>query len=389
MNETLAKQKVTPKKMNATNARGLNAVKQRVKKNNKDYQAQIDLFRKDSGAFMESDEEEAPAPKPTKVRFQEALAPEEVDEDEDKGFARVDKRGKAIPFSPESIQKHLRAIVESRGRKNTDRAEQIKIMEELYKVAETPYLKIRVLQTLVSARFDLGSGTTTSMPLEHWKAAEKELAALLTLLETHKDHVVIEGAEEWEDDDKTPVLGPEDKYIKVPGSVVSYIERLDDELTRSLQSIDPHTSEYIERLTDEASLYNIILQGLLYYETIRKDASLEIPQESLNRVIQRRLDHVYFKVCTQNSASCLLILLLTCTSPPKLSRSWRRTPGSRFRAPSTLPSHLVPCQAMPTSLSTPSATTCLTTARALSVPVLCSARSISWPCMTSTTGPAT
>jgi translation initiation factor 3 subunit C len=170
-------------------------------------------------------------------------------------------------------------------------------MEELNKVAETPYLKIRVLQTLVSARFDLGSGTANSMPLEHWKAAEKELGTLLALLETHKDHVVIEGAEEWDDDDKTPVLGPDDKYIKVAGSVVSYIERLDDELTRSLQSIDPHTSEYIDRLTDETSLYNIILQGLLYYETIRKDASLEIPQESLNRIIQRRLDHVYFKVC--------------------------------------------------------------------------------------------
>ncbi|KAK4152660.1 eukaryotic translation initiation factor 3 subunit 8 N-terminus-domain-containing protein [Chaetomidium leptoderma] len=295
MNETLAKQKVTPKKLNATNARGLNAVKQRIKKNNKDYQPQIDAFRKDSDDFMESDEEEAPPPKATKVKFQDTFAPEEGAEDEDKGFARVDKRGKAIPFSPESIQKHLRSIVESRGRKNTDRGEQIKIMEELNKVAETPYLKIRVLQTLVSARFDLGSGTTTSMPLEHWKAAEKELAALLALLEANKDHVVIEGAEEWEDDDKTPVLGPDDKYIKVPGSVVSYIERLDDELTRSLQSIDPHTSEYIERLTDEASLYNIILQGLLYYETIRKDASLEIPQESLNRIIQRRLDHVYFK----------------------------------------------------------------------------------------------
>ncbi|KXX74645.1 Eukaryotic translation initiation factor 3 subunit C [Madurella mycetomatis] len=295
LNETLAKQKVTPKKMNATNARGLNAVKQRIKKNNKDYQTQIDAFRKDSDAFMESsEEEEEPLPKPTKVRFQEVLAPEEAD-DQKKGFAKVDKRGKPIQFSPESIQKHLRAIIESRGRKNTDRLEQIRVMEELNKVAETPYLQIRVLQTLVSARFDLGSGTASSMPLEHWKAAEKELATLLTLLETQKDHVVIEGAEEWDDDDKTPVLGPDDKYIKVPGSIVSYIERLDDELTRSLQSIDPHTSEYIERLTDEASLYNIILQGLLYYETIRKDVSLEVPQESVNRIIQRRLDHVYFK----------------------------------------------------------------------------------------------
>jgi len=295
MNETLAKQKVTPKKMNATNARGLNAVKQRIKKNNKDYQEQIDAYRKDSEAFMESDEEEIPAPKVTKVKFDAFTTGE--DEEDGAGFETVGKGGRALQFTPESIFKHLRTILESRGKKNTDRQEQISIMEKLFKVAETPYQKIRVLMTLVSARFDLGSGGAASMPLEHWKAAEKELGVLLQILEVAKDHIVIEGAEEWEDDDKAPVLENGQKYIKIPGSVVSYIERLDDELTRSLQAIDPHTSEYIERLTDEGSLYNIIFQGLLYYEALREDASLEVPQESVNRIIQRRLDHVYYKVC--------------------------------------------------------------------------------------------
>ncbi|KAK5653162.1 hypothetical protein OQA88_9261 [Cercophora sp. LCS_1] len=294
MNETLAKQKVTPKKMNATNARGLNAVKQRIKKNNKDYQDQIDAFRKDNDSFMESDEEEAPVVKATKVKFQAAAAEAPAQED-DEGFATVGKGGRALQFTPESIFKHLRTILESRGKKNTDRLEQIKIMEKLYEVAVTPYQKIRVLMTLVSARFDLGSGGATSMPLEHWKAAEKELGLLLEILDAEKDHVVIEGAEEWDDDEKPPVIEKGEKYIKIPGSVVSYIERLDDELTRSLQSIDPHTSEYIDRLTDETSLYNIIFRGLLYYEAIREDASLEVPQESLNRIIQRRLDHVYYK----------------------------------------------------------------------------------------------
>ncbi|KAM7197891.1 Eukaryotic translation initiation factor 3 subunit 8 N-terminus domain containing protein [Rhypophila sp. PSN 637] len=292
MNETLAKQKVTPKKMNATNARGLNAVKQRIKKGNKDYQDQIDAFRKDSDAFMESDEEEAPPPpKATKVRFEATSFP---GEDDGGDFTEV-TGGRGPKLTPESIPKHLRAILESRGKKNTDRLEQIKIMERLLAVAVTPYQKIRVLMTLVSARFDLGTGGASSMPLEQWKAAERELASLLSLLEKEKDHIVIEGAEEWDDDDRAPVLENGQKYIKIPGSIVSYIERLDDELTRSLQSIDPHTSEYIERLTDEGSLYNIIVQGLLYYEMLRKDASLEVPQESLNRMIQRRLDHVYFK----------------------------------------------------------------------------------------------
>jgi translation initiation factor 3 subunit C len=296
MNETIAKQKVTPKKMNATNARGLNAVKQKIKKNNKDYQEQIDAYRKDSDAFMESDEEEAPVPKKVAKPKFEAFTTAEEDEDA-AGFETVGKGGKALQFTPESIFKHLRTILESRGKKNTDRQEQISIMEKLFKVAETPYQKIRVLMTLVSARFDLGSGGASSMPLEHWKSAEKELGVLLHILEVAKDHIVIEGAEEWEDDEKAPTLEEGQKYIKIPGSVVSYIERLDDELTRSLQAIDPHTSEYIERLTDEGSLYNIIFQGQLYYEALQKDVSLEVPQESLNRIIQRRLDHVYYKVC--------------------------------------------------------------------------------------------
>ena len=47
MNETIAKQKVSTKKMTATNARGLNAVKQRIKKNNKDYQKEIDTYKED------------------------------------------------------------------------------------------------------------------------------------------------------------------------------------------------------------------------------------------------------------------------------------------------------------------------------------------------------
>ena len=42
MNETVIKQKSSAKKMNASNAKGFNAVKQRIKKNNKDYMAEIE-----------------------------------------------------------------------------------------------------------------------------------------------------------------------------------------------------------------------------------------------------------------------------------------------------------------------------------------------------------
>ncbi|KAL4725553.1 Translation initiation factor 3 subunit c [Fusarium chlamydosporum] len=295
MNESLAKQKVTPKKMNAIQARSLNAVKQKVKKTNKEYQSQIDAYRADKDGFMESSENEpvAPAPKAKKVSLQVDAAPTE--EGDDDGFATVGKGGRTLQYTPESIFKHLRTIMESRGKKNTDKTEQIKTMEKLHEIANTPYQKIRVLLTLVSTRFDVGSGGASAMSLEHWKAAEKELSSLLQVLEENHDYVVVENAEEWDDDEKPPTLQEGEKHIKVPGSIVSYIERLDDELVRSLQSIDPHTSEYIERLQDEGALYNIIFRGLLYYEYLRKDDSLEIPQDSVNRIVMRRLEHVYFK----------------------------------------------------------------------------------------------
>ena len=294
MNETIAKQKVTARKMNATNARGLNAVKQRIKKNNKDYQKDIDAYKADKDGFMESEEEEeVVVPKTKKAR---AITADLLLEDDDEGFATVGKGGRTLQFTPESILKHLRTIMESRGKKNTDRTEQIKIMEKLYEVAINPYQRIRVLLTLISTRFDLSTGVQTFMSQEQWKAAEQEFGNLLQVLEANPELVVVENAEEWEDDDKAPTVVT-GETLKIPGSIVSYVERLDDELTRSLQHIDPHTAEYIDRLSDEGALYNNIVRTLLYTENIKKNAKLEVPQDGLNRIVMRRLEHVYFKVC--------------------------------------------------------------------------------------------
>lgn len=78
---------------------------------------------------------------------------------------------------------------------------------------------------------------------------------------------------------------------------MSFVERLDDELTRSLQHIDPHTAEYVERLADEGLLYSQLVRTLIYVESLKKIPELEFPQEPVNRIVMRRLEHVYFKVC--------------------------------------------------------------------------------------------
>lgn len=296
INETNDKQKAGGKKMNPINAKGFNAMKQKIRKNNKDYVTEIDKYRADKDGFMESEDEEPleveQKTRKNKVQRLDAL---EASIDEE-GFATVGRGGKALVYTPESILKHLRTIIESRGKKNTDRSEQIRVMERLLEVANTPYQRIRVLLTIISTRFDV---TTTSvqayMSQESWRAAEREFSLLLQTLEDEPQYIVTEVAEEWDDDEKQPNPAAGETF-KIPGSVVSLLERLDDELTRSLQQTDPHTAEYIDRLSDEQVLYTDIVRTLIYIETINKKLEkAEALQENVNRTAIRRLEHIYFK----------------------------------------------------------------------------------------------
>lgn len=145
--------------------------------------------------------------------------------------------------------------------------------------------------------------------LIYFRAAD-DFINLLSILAANPGTIVTESAEEWEDDEKQPVIEP-DTVFKVPGSIASFVERLDDELTRSLQHIDPHTAEYIERLSDETLLYTNIVRGQLYLERIKSIPGLPATQDSINRVIMRRLEHVYFKpsqvvtILEENTAKAL------------------------------------------------------------------------------------
>ena len=142
-------------------------MKQKVRKNNKEYMVEIEKFRKNKEGYMMEEEEEVVVEKPRKAKpvYVDSLGP-----DDEEGFTVMGRGGKVLQYTPESILKHLRSFVESRGKKNTDRAEQIRIMEKLLEVATTPYQNIRVLLTLISTRFDLTSGSSTNyMSQEQWK----------------------------------------------------------------------------------------------------------------------------------------------------------------------------------------------------------------------------
>lgn len=171
MVEAHEKQK-TDKKMSALAAKGLNAVRQKIRKLNKEYQTDIDAYRNDKEGYMAEEVVEAApkAPRGSKGPREVFGDGEGIEGADDQGWEGVGRDGKAMKYTAESILKHLRTIVESRGRKNTDRLEQIRIMEKLLDVAATDYQRLRVLLALISTRFDLTSGTSNYMTQEQWKA---------------------------------------------------------------------------------------------------------------------------------------------------------------------------------------------------------------------------
>ncbi|KAL5532888.1 NIP1 [Sanghuangporus sanghuang] len=288
LNLALAKEKEAKKKMNAANARALNTMKQKIRKTSKEYEKEIKMLQEDPVAF----EREyivpvvlSPAPQTSKRRVKlEADAEAGADDD----FTTVGKGGKAMQYTSESIFTNLQLIQEARGKKNTDRAEQIRILEKLLDVAATVYQRLRVLLGLISARFDYNSSIATHMPIELWTSAQREVDTLINILAVEPKYSVEEMTLEYDElAERTPDQ-EKDGIVRIRGSIISFIDRLDDEFTKSLQNIDPHGTEYVERLRDEKGLYQTICLSQGYYEKTKQD-------DPLSRVILRRLDHIYSK----------------------------------------------------------------------------------------------
>jgi translation initiation factor 3 subunit C len=243
-------------------------------------------------------------------------------------------------FTPDAIFKTLQLVQEARGKKvchglrsfyhtadlvlqNTDRAEQIKILEKLLEIAVTPYQRIRVLLALVSSRFDYNSSVATHMPIDLWLSAQREVDQLVSIVATNPSYSVQELTDDYDElAERTP---SDEGVVRIRGSIISFVDRLDDEFTKSLQNIDPHGTEYVDRLKDEKVLYCTICRAESFYETTGQD-------DPLARVIMRRLEHIYSKV-RLHSTPCFLALTVMFGSPTLLSKHSNRQPPYRTSNP--------------------------------------------------------
>ncbi|KAJ1741278.1 Translation initiation factor 3 subunit c [Coemansia sp. RSA 1821] len=208
-------------------------------------------------------------------------------DDEDDGFTTVGKGGKKVEkptVSAESLNKSLIEINMARGRKGTDKKETVAKLELLLSVAGNALQQCKVLMALASAQFD-ESADLSHMPTEKWNAVQSTINRLLEVLEKNHQVSIYETADAHDDDSDIKYSG---EPITLRGSVISLVERLDDEFTRSLQNIDPHTPDYIDRMRDSLPLYLTIARAQGYFERAEQE-------DSLCRIVSRRLAHLYYR----------------------------------------------------------------------------------------------
>lgn len=147
-------------------------------------------------------------------------------------------------LSEEVIAKRVQMVVEKRGRRGVDKMEQMRILKRLAELAETvsPQCHLEVLGHLISAEFDTSAGAFTCMPLPIWVETFAAVKLVLSIMEQNKGSylVFLSGVAEG--------ATPEEIQQVSACILTSFVERLDDDLMKSLQSTDVHSDEYKERL---------------------------------------------------------------------------------------------------------------------------------------------
>ncbi|KAJ0245817.1 Eukaryotic translation initiation factor 3 subunit C [Hirschfeldia incana] len=302
LNEALAN-KEAKKKMSSSNSKALNAMRQKLKKNNKMYEEDIVKYREEAPEAEGDNNEGGDDTEDDVTDFGDDVISiddpivEPLDEPVDvnrwetmknKGEREMEKLLSKDPkeITWEWVNQKFKEIVAARGKKGTARFELVDQLTHLTKIAKTPAQKLEILFSVISAQFDVNPGLSGHMPIKVWKKCVLNMLTILDILVKYSNIVVDDTIEPDEDESSKPE--DYDGKVRVWGNLVAFIERIDTEFFKSLQSIDPHTREYVERLRDEPMFLALAQNIQDYFERMGHF-------KAAAKVALRRVESIYYK----------------------------------------------------------------------------------------------
>jgi translation initiation factor 3 subunit C len=164
-----------------------------------------------------------------------------------------------IILTLEDLQRRLAELMATRGRKGTDPRDVLRKLEVLSRASRKfgAKIEIPILMHLISAYNDGARSIDDYMDVQQWRTCYRSLARIMSVLNTNQafslgsmpDEDVtdllaggVANLMKKTDDAEEETKATDSNVINVVGSLGSFLQRLEDEYTKALQQINPHTS---------------------------------------------------------------------------------------------------------------------------------------------------
>uniref|UniRef100_A0A8D0Y9K9 Eukaryotic translation initiation factor 3 subunit C n=1 Tax=Sus scrofa TaxID=9823 RepID=A0A8D0Y9K9_PIG len=185
------------------------------------------------------------------------------------------------------VIKKLNEILQARGKKGTDRAVQIEMLQLLVQIASENNLGegviVKIKFNIIASLYDYNPNLATYMKPEMWQKCLDCINELMDILFANPNIFVGENILEESEN-----LHNADQPLRVRGCILTLVERMDEEFTKIMQNTDPHSQEYVEHLKDEAQVCAII-------ERVQRYLEEKGTTEEICRIYLRRILHTYYK----------------------------------------------------------------------------------------------
>ncbi|KAK0424319.1 hypothetical protein QR680_008607 [Steinernema hermaphroditum] len=213
----------------------------------------------------------------------------------------------------EVVIKKLMEIVSNRGRLSTNRKNLVRMLQDLFKIADEHNLGggilAKILFAIISALFELKVRMSDSMDYESWMKTFGAIQSLFKMLEENKNVVI--SIKISEDDEN--LTNPDEPY-RVHGSLPLTVLRLDAELTKIFQNADCHSTEYIDVLKGEKELCTLIETAQKFMEG--NFGTEYFLQDEMWQMYMLRIEHLYYKYAPEEngeSDAAMQLLQELCT----------------------------------------------------------------------------